>query len=182
VTSRTRHRFLLLAVGACLAAPAPAYACSKDDTAYFDGFLDTTCLLAPLTNTTIDTFGGLRLDTNGTPTTKAWDSDPDFTAPGPVGRSTLAVGGGELTLPQTLLPLMPDDANPVIAPTASTVLDSDNVDDPTVARVGAGYVMWYSGTAEDGGGPAIFQATSTNGKTWVRANGGDPVMTATPST
>ena len=66
MTSRTRHRFLLLAVGACLAAPAPAYACSKDDTAYFDGFLDTTCLLAPLTNTTIDTFGGLRLDTNGT--------------------------------------------------------------------------------------------------------------------
>jgi hypothetical protein len=86
--SRTRHRFLaLIAVGASFAVAAPAYACSKDDSAYFDGFLDTTCLLAPLNNTTIDTFGGLRLDTNGTPTTRTWDSNADSRRPGRSGRA-----------------------------------------------------------------------------------------------
>jgi predicted GH43/DUF377 family glycosyl hydrolase len=39
--------------------------------------------------------------------------------------------------------------------------------------------MWYSGTAEDGGGPALFLATSTNGTTWARANGGVPVLQGT---
>jgi predicted GH43/DUF377 family glycosyl hydrolase len=173
-----------------LAAAGPAHACSKDDTAYFDGFLDTTCLQAPLTNTTIDTFGGLRLTTNGAATTTAWDSDADFTTGvtyqsatfGPVGKSTLAIDSGSLKLPQTLLPLTLDGTNPVVGSTASTVLDSDNVDDPSVARVGSGYVMWYSGTAEDGRGPAIFEATSTDGKTWARANLGAPVMSGTPST
>lgn len=191
MTTRVRHLLVAIAAaGATLAAAGPAQACSRDDTAYFDGFLDSSCLQAPLTNTTIDTFGGLRLTTNGAATTTAWDSDGDFTNGvsyqsatfGPVGRSTLAIGNGSLTLPQTLLPLAHDGANPVVAPTASTVLDSDNVDDPAVARVGSGYVMWYSGTAEDGRGPAIFEATSANGKTWVRANAGAPVLTATPGT
>jgi len=182
VTHRTHRCLALVAVGASLLVAAPAYGCSKDDTAYFDGFLDSTCLQAPLSATTIDTFGGLRLSTNGTATTKTWDSDADFTTPGPVGNSTLAEGSGKLTLPQTLLPLTPDGANPVLGPTASTVLDSDNVDDPSVARVGSGYVMWYSGMAEDGRGPAIFEATSSDGKTWVRANGGAPVLTGTPAT
>jgi predicted GH43/DUF377 family glycosyl hydrolase len=173
-----------------LAAAGPAAACSKDDTAYFDGFLDSSCLLAPLTNTTIDTFGGLRLTTNGTATTTSWDvTNPDFTTGvsyqsktfGPVGQGTLATGSDQLALPTTPIPLS-KDADPALRPTASTVLDSDNVDDPTVARVGSGYVMWYSGTAEDGSGPAIFEATSADAKTWVRANGGAPVMTGTPST
>jgi predicted GH43/DUF377 family glycosyl hydrolase len=190
VIDRTRHLFLAVAVaGVSLAAASSAYACSKDDTAYFDGFLDTTCLQAPLTNTTIDTFGGLRLTTNGAATTTPWDTSADFTTGvtyqslpfGPIGQSTLAVGGNSLTLPATFVPLDPD-ADPVLRPTASTALDSDNVDDPTVARVGSGYVMWYSGTAEDGRGPAIFEATSSNGKTWTPAPAGAPVMTGTPGT
>lgn len=67
----TLRRFLVLlpVVVACGVASAPAQACSVDDTAYFDGFLDSVCLAAPLQNTTIDTFGGLRLTTNGAPTT-----------------------------------------------------------------------------------------------------------------
>src|SRR2546430_4774696 len=39
--------------------------------------------------------------------------------------------------------------------------------------------MWYSGTAEDGGGPALFLATSTDGTTWTRVNGGNPVLQGT---
>jgi hypothetical protein len=54
-----------------------AQACSQDDTAYFDGFLDTSCL-DTLNETTLDTFGGLRLTTNGTPTATAWDTASDF--------------------------------------------------------------------------------------------------------
>jgi len=57
--------------------PAAAQACSQDDTAYFDGFLDTSCL-DTLSGTTLDTFGGLRLTTNGAPTTTAWDTASDF--------------------------------------------------------------------------------------------------------
>jgi predicted GH43/DUF377 family glycosyl hydrolase len=183
VTTRTRQLLLAaVAVGATLVAAAPAAACSRDDTAYFDGFLDSSCLQAPLSNMTIDTFGGLRLTTNGTATTTAWDTNSDFTTQGPVGTGTLAIGGGSLTLPTTPLPLTPDGADPVLEPEASTVLDSDNVDDPTVARVGSGYVMWYSGTAEDGTGPAIFRATSTNGRAWVRDPVSEPVMTGSAGT
>jgi predicted GH43/DUF377 family glycosyl hydrolase len=182
---------LLAGLLAVLVVPASAFACSRDDTAYFDGFIDSSCLLAPLNATTIDTFGGLRLTTNGTPETTSWDTDTELEdgvtyqgSPfGPVDVSTLAVLGagnaGELQLPATPLPLTPDAAGSVLGPTASEQLDSDGVDDPTVARVGSGYVMWYSGTAEDGSGPAIFTATSPDGRQWARANGGDPVLTGT---
>ena len=172
-----RHRAaaVLAALVILIVLPASAHACSKDDAAYFDGFLDSSCLLAPLDGTTIDTFGGLRLATNGTPVTTSWDTDTELDdgvsyegSPfGPVGVSTLGRSGtgpsAQLELPATLLPLAPDGANPVLGPTASEQLDSDGVDDPSVARVGSGYVMWYSGTAEDGSGPAIFAATSSNG-------------------
>ena len=50
-----------------------------------------------------------------------------------------------------------------MGPTASTVGDRDNVDDPTVVKVGTTYYMWYTGIAEDGGAPAIFLATSADG-------------------
>src|SRR5215216_4437152 len=111
----------IAALSILVAAPAPAQACSKDDTAYFDGFLDSSCLLAPLTGTTIDTFGGLRLRTNGTPVTTGWDTDTEFVdgiiyegSPfGPVGVSTLeGVGTGsaaQLRLAATPLPLTPDE-------------------------------------------------------------------------
>jgi predicted GH43/DUF377 family glycosyl hydrolase len=183
---------LLAAVaGVFLAAPA-AHACSVDDTAYFDGFLDAQCLTAPLQNTTIDTFGGLRLTTNGAPTTTPWDTNADFDTGityqsklfGPVGAGTLARNGtgtgATLQLPTTSLPLFPDGTNPVLSQTPSTVLDGDNVDDPSVVRNGSGLVMWFAGTAEDGRGPAIFRATSTDGKTWVRST--TPVLLGTPST
>src|SRR5215218_4919058 len=188
---RRRAAVVLAALIITIAAPATAHACSTDDTAYFDGFLDSSCLLAPLSGTTIDTFGGLRLTTNGAPVTATWDTDAQLddgithegTGFGPVGVGTLARTGtgaaAQLGLPATLLPLTPDGANPILGPAPSERLDSDGVDDPTVARVGSGYVMWYSGTAEDGSGPAIFAATSPNGRAWTRANAGDPVLTGT---
>src|ERR1043166_3998955 len=191
---RIRLLTLFFVVLAALGAAERAAACSHDDTAYFETFLDTSCLQAPLSNTTLDAQGGLRLVTNGVPATTAWDTDTDFVNgvnfqallfPS-VGVSTLAVSGtgtaAALTLPSTPLPLTPDPANPVLPPTSATVLDNDGVDDPALAKVGSTYYMWYSGTSEDGRGPAIFLATSTNATTWSRANGGNPVLQGTLAT
>ena len=61
-----------------LAVPETAFACSRDDSNYFETFVDTSCLQPPLTNTTLDALGGLRLATNGTPFTTTWDTDTDF--------------------------------------------------------------------------------------------------------
>ena len=183
-------RLVPLLVLLVLAAPAsPAFACSKDDTAYFDTFLDSTCLQTPLQNAALDPLGGIRLAANGSASPALWDTDTEFANGvsyqsktfGPVGVSTLATSGAgqpaALTLPLTLLPLTSDPQNPILETTASTSPDSDNVDDPSVQKVASTYVMWYSGTAEDGSGPAIFEATSNDGQAWTRANGGNPVMT-----
>ncbi len=177
---------------AALYAPGQAAACSHDDTAYFETFLDTSCLQLPLSGTTLDALGGLRLATNGVPLTTPWDTADDFVNGvnfqsilfPPLGVSTLAVSGtgsaAALTLPPTSLPLTPDGANAVLLPAAAAVLDNDNVDDPALAKVGTSYYMWYSGTSEDGDRPAIFLATSSNGTTWTRANSGNPVLQGTP--
>ncbi|MEK6275925.1 MAG: hypothetical protein AABM30_11395 [Actinomycetota bacterium] len=190
------HRAALLAVialAATLLAPSAAQACSRDDGVFYETFIDATCLEAPLTNTTLDALGGLRLTTNGAPSVTPWDTDTDFDTGvtyqsvlfPPFGVRTLARGGtgaaATLSLPTTLLPLGLDSANPVLRPTAAAVLDSDNVDDPALAKVGVTYVMWYSGTSEDGARSAIFMATSADGVTWARANGGAPVMVGTPA-
>ena len=174
-----------------LIVPGRAAACSHDDTAYFETFLDTSCLQLPLSSTTLDALGGLRLTTNGTVVTTPWDTDIDLdsgvnfqaTLFPPVGVRTLARSGtgtaATLTLPPTLLPLTLDVSNPVLSPTSATVLDNDNVDDPALAKVGLTYYLWYSGTSEDGRSPAIFLATSSDGTTWARANNGNPVLQGT---
>ena len=89
--------------------------------------------------------------------TTIWDTDTDFNTGvsyqsqlfPPVGVSTLHTSGtgaaATLTLPSTPLPLAQDAADPVLGPTASTVGDGDNVDDPTVVKVGTTYDMWYTG-------------------------------------
>ena len=175
-----------------LLGPSAAEACSRDDAAFYETFIDTTCLQLPLTNTTLDALGGLRLTTNGAPNVTPWDSNTDFDSGvtyqsvsfPPVGVRTLVRNGtgaaATLGLPTTLLPLGLDAANPVLRPTAAAVLDSDNVDDPALAKVGSTYIMWYSGTSEDGGKPALFVATSSDGVTWARANAGAPVLQGTP--
>ncbi len=68
--------FAALVVAAAI-VPASALACSKDDTMYLDSFLDATCLQSQ-TNTTLDAGGGIRLTTNVTPASNAWDTDTDF--------------------------------------------------------------------------------------------------------
>jgi predicted GH43/DUF377 family glycosyl hydrolase len=177
-----------------LALPGRAFACSHDDASYYETFVDATCLQAPLTNTTLDALGGLRLATNGTAFTTTWDTDNDFnkgvsyqslTVP-PVGVSTLHTTGtgaaATLNLPSTQLPLTLDKADPVLGPTASTVGDGDDVDDPTVVKVGATYDMWYTGYPEDGSAPAIYLATSADGVNWVRGNSGSSVLKGTAGT
>jgi predicted GH43/DUF377 family glycosyl hydrolase len=175
-----------------LTLPSTAAACSRDDKAYFDGFPDASCLLT-LDSTEIDTFGGLRLVTDGAVTGSVWDTAADFTNGisysgktfPPVGTPTLAIGGaGTLTLPATEIPLTPA-AGPAILPTASAWRDSDGVVDPAVVRQGSTYAMFYAGTAEDGSGPAIFRLTSSDGETWTRpADPAQhlPVLEGTPGT
>ena len=186
-----RRPLILAAALLALLAPGRADACSHDDTAYFETFVDTSCLQAPLTNTTLDALGGLRLATNGAAVTTSWNTDAEFDNGvsfqsllfGPVGVGTLTRSGtgpaATLRLPATLFPLTPDGANPVLPPTASSALDSDGVDDPALAKIGSTYYMWYSGTAEDGRGPAVFLATSADGLAWTRAHGGAPVLQGT---
>lgn len=168
----------LAAATAVLAGPSLAAACSQDNATYFESFLDTTCLQVPLTQTTLDALGGLRLDTNGPPTLKVWDTPGDFAGvAGPpafprVGVSTLATAGSgpgaTLTLPTTGLPLTADPANPVLAPAASVVRDGDHVGGPSVVKVASTYVMYYTGSAEPGGPTVILRAASSDGKTWTR--------------
>jgi predicted GH43/DUF377 family glycosyl hydrolase len=189
------RRFSVLAAlfaAAAVLVPPLSQACSRSDNLFYETFLDLSCLQQPLVNTTLDAQGGLRLTTNGTPGVTAWDTDTDFTNGvtyqgvtfPPVGVGTLSrTGSGPaatLGLPPTLLPLTLDAASPILAPTPSAALDSDNVDGPALAKVGSTYVMWYSGTPEDGGPPAIFVATSSNGATWTRGNGGAPVVQGSP--
>src|SRR6266545_1422786 len=100
-----------------LAAPEAAQACSRDDSVFYETFIDTSCLQLPLTNTTLDALGGLRLATNGTPATTSWNTDADFDNGvsyssmlfGPFGVSTLLRSGtgaaATLGIPPTLLPL-----------------------------------------------------------------------------
>src|SRR5262249_61310924 len=95
------RRAILFAIFVALVAPGVAQACSKDDATFYETFLDTTCLQPPLTNTTLDALGGLRLATHGFPATTSWDTDSDFTTGishqsptfGPVGVQTLTIGG-----------------------------------------------------------------------------------------
>src|SRR4029453_12330988 len=167
-----------LIAAAAMVLPPLSQACSRSDTLFYETFLDVSCLQQPLVNTTLDAQGGLRLTTNGTPGVTSWDTDTDFangiTHQGvvfpPVGVGTLARSGSgpaaTLSLPTTLLPLTFDAANPILSPTTSAALDSDNVDDPVLAKVGSTYVMWYAGTPEDGGPSGIFIPTSRHGTTW----------------
>src|SRR5258706_13351200 len=149
-----RRVMILLVALIALGATGGAGAFSQDDSTYYETFLDTSGLQAPLTNTALDAQGGLRLATNGTPALSTWDTDPAFANGltyqsllfGRVGLSTLQTSGtgaaATLTLPSTPLPLTPDAADPVLSPTASAVGDGDNVDDPTLVKVGATYDMW----------------------------------------
>ncbi len=179
VTNLRRTALGLAAATAVLSGPSLAAACSQDNATYFESFLDTTCLQVPLTQTTLDALGGLRLETNGPATLKTWDTDGDFAGVvGPpafprVGVSTLVTTGtgtgATLNLPTTGLPVTADPANPVLGPATSVVRDGDNVGGPSVVKVANTYVMYYTGSAEQGGPTVILRATSSNGKTWTRA-------------
>ena len=180
---------LLASASLLLAVPGSAMACSSDATAWFETFLDASSCVDTTVNTEFDPLGGLRLSTSATVTTTTWDSADDFTSPqnppstvgyNPIGVGTLAVANtpDRLVLPSTSLALSRDistssvvSATPPEAQGAS--FDSASVSDPAVIKVGAQYVMYYSGYAEDGSGPAIFRATSSNGTTFTKVDGAD---------
>src|SRR5829696_4151653 len=75
-----RRAALLITViaAAALLGPGAAQACSRDDSVFYETFIDATCLQLPLTNTTLDAQGGLRLTTKGAPSVTPWDSHTDF--------------------------------------------------------------------------------------------------------
>jgi predicted GH43/DUF377 family glycosyl hydrolase len=190
--SKSLRRIALAAVclALCLAATAsPASACSLDDTNYLDSFLDGSCLQSQ-TNVSLDAQGGLRLTTNGIASGTTWNSDTDFDSGvnfqsvlfGPTGLSTLERSGtgaaAALKLPSSAFSVTPE-SGAVLPPTGSSVGDGDNVDGPSVIKVGSSYVMYYAGAPEDGGARAIFQATSPDGVAWTRANSGAPVLSGT---
>jgi hypothetical protein len=57
--------------------------------------------------------------------------------------------------------------------------DGRHTCDPSVVRVGGVYYLYYTGAASDHGmGNAIGLATSPDGVTWTRANGGQPIVTS----
>src|SRR5688500_7151241 len=113
----------LLALTAALIPASSAHACSTDDTSWFETFVDSSCLLAPTTNTEFDPLGGLRLSTVGIPVGEVWDTHTQFDAAAPatavpMGENTLVrTGSGaaaKLVLPANQLPLARSDA--VLAP------------------------------------------------------------------
>ena len=68
----SRGVIVALVVVFALVVPGRAFACSQGDSNYFESFIDSSCLQQPLNNTTLDALGGLRLATNGTPTSSIW--------------------------------------------------------------------------------------------------------------
>ncbi|CRK58073.1 FIG01039606: hypothetical protein [Alloactinosynnema sp. L-07] len=59
-----------------------------------------------------------------------------------------------------------------------TGFDAQHVCDPSVLKVGSTYYMYYTGAETDHPyGSAIGLATSPDGRTWTRANGGKPIVT-----
>jgi hypothetical protein len=139
-------------------------------------------MLDPRVETEIDAEGGLRLRTNGTPIQATWDTDVQFTDAGTLketGTGTAAV----LELRPAQMPLTRHAATgtgAVLGPLPTTVLDNDDVEDPTVVKVGDKYVMWYTGRAEDGSPPAIFRLETEDPNNWAHPAGGQPVLEATP--
>lgn len=181
--------FAAIVLAVLSAAASPAAACSVDDNNYLEAFLDASCVQSQ-TNTTLDAQGGVRLTTNGAPVADSWDTNGDFDSGityqsvsfPPVGVSSLARSGtgsaATLGLATSSLPLQ-RGGSAVLSPPIAGAGDNDGVEDPSVIKVGSTYVMYYTGTAEDGSAPQIFQATSPDGSTWTRANGGAPVLSPT---
>jgi hypothetical protein len=71
----------------------------------------------------------------------------------------------------------------VFSPTYGATFDGEQTCDPSVIRVNGVYYLYYSGKDIGPAGPTgttttrIGLATSVNGINWVRANGGNPIIT-----
>jgi predicted GH43/DUF377 family glycosyl hydrolase len=70
-----------------------------------------------------------------------------------------------------------DPTNPVLAGASNAGgWDQAGAQDPSVIRVGAEWVMYYTGGSASAGLPGIGRATSSDGVTWIRTGTG-PVLT-----
>lgn len=163
----------------------PAWPFSADDSAFYDALSDTSAFDATGTaGVAIDPLGGMRLSTDGTPTTSEWTSVADFRGTGSVGPLVgvltldATATGGELRLRRSDLALSLDTSNPVVVPTfdpATDAGDAYEVQGPAVVKVAANdYRMYYTGVAPNGYVQRIFEATSTNGVAWTKVKGSGP--------
>lgn len=89
---------------------------------------------------------------------------------------------GTATSPDGVTWTRPTATNPVFTPTGADTFDRDGVMEPFVLQEGSTWKMWYTGQRGAGAtaGPnatnEIGYATSTDGLTWTRQNGGNPVV------
>lgn len=170
------------------AVPAILLSYSVDDSNFYDGLSDLSAFDASQSvNAALDSQGGLRLATDGTPTVSTWTSLGDFTGVGTgnglYGQLTAAASGltsaspdGMLSLQYMPLALDVDGTNPVFESVLATTTrtDSYEVQGPSVVKVAAGdYRMYYTGVAADGYRQRIFEATSTTGiqNSWAKIEG-----------
>lgn len=65
----------------------------------------------------------------------------------------------------------------VFGPTGTSSFDGEHTCDPSVIRVGATYYMYYGGGDHATRSTRIGVASSPDGYTWTRLNGGQPIMT-----
>ena len=75
------------------------------------------------------------------------------------------------------------DTNPVLTHTGiNGTFDKNGAGDPSVYFDGATYHMWYAGRENAGHKNKIGYATSSDGISWTRQNGGNPVLVGTGGT
>ncbi|OZM73012.1 beta-xylosidase [Amycolatopsis antarctica] len=107
--------------------------------------------------------------------TRMWWCSQYGAAP-PAGDDILHAEAADIEEPFT----GPDGAAPVPVPVLSGNpggFDGVHTCDPSVIRVNGTYYMYYTGAAGDHAlGNSIGLATSTDGISWARANGGEPVV------
>lgn len=171
-------------IAVALITPALLLSYSVDDKSFYDGVSDMSAFdTSETVGIALDSQGGLRLATDGTPTVSVWSSRPDFLGTGSAGAlegllTAEATGEdsstGSLRLRATPLALDNDLNNPVFESEASSAVRADGyeVHGPSVVKVSANdYRMYYTGVAADGYRQRVFEATSTNGTSWTKLTG-----------
>nr|WP_132125144.1 family 43 glycosylhydrolase [Actinocrispum wychmicini] len=86
--------------------------------------------------------------------------------------------GDDVLYAEAPAPNGPFDAGRAVFSGSGNGFDARHTCDPSVLRVNGTYYLYYTGASTDHSGNAIGVATSTDGVTWARANGGRPVVSS----